>query len=66
MSIQNKARALMMRHHEMIRKREQSMLNRTASEIGIDVDTQKYHSHVQGKTIHDFGVAYDRSNASLS
>jgi hypothetical protein len=66
MSIQNKARALMVRHHEMIRKREQSMLNRAASEIGIDVDTQKYHSHVQGKTIHDFGVAYDRSHASLS
>ncbi|MBE9169247.1 hypothetical protein IQ238_17530 [Pleurocapsales cyanobacterium LEGE 06147] len=66
MSVQNKARVLMMRHHQMIRKREQSMLNRTASEIGIDVDTQKYHSHVQGKTIHDFGVAYDRSNVSLS
>jgi glucuronate isomerase len=65
MSIQKQARSLMMRHHQKIRNREQSMLNRLAAEIGIDINTQ-YHSHIQGKTIHDFRVAYDRSNAAMS
>lgn len=36
MSTQEQARALMMRHHHIIKNRQQSMLNRTASEVGLD------------------------------
>ena len=65
MSIQTKARSLMMRHHKMVMNREQSMLARTAAEIGVNVDP-KYHSHIQGKTPNGFGAIYDRSHASMS
>lgn len=65
MSIQTKARSLLMQHHKLVMNRERSMLARTAAEIGVDVDP-KFHSHIQGKTINDFGVIYDRSHAAMS
>ena len=49
----------------MVVNREKSMLARTAAEIGVDIDP-KYHSHIQGKTINDFGNIYDRSHAAMS
>lgn len=65
MSVQTQARSLLMRHHKMVMNREKSMLARTAAEIGVDVDP-KFHSHIQGKTINDFGTIYDRSGAAMS
>ncbi len=65
MSIKTQARSLMMRHHQSIMNREKSMLMRTASEIGVDVDP-KYHIHIQGKTRSDFIDVYDRSHAAMS
>ena len=65
MSANEKARALMNRHHHIIKNRQQSMLNRAASEIGLDVDNQ-YWSNIQGKPISSFSKTYERSNASLS
>jgi hypothetical protein len=65
MSIQTQARSLLMRHHKMVMNRERSMLARTAAEIGVDVDP-KFHSHIQGKTINDFGTLYDRSQVAMS
>lgn len=65
MSIQTQARSLLMSHHKSVMNRERSMLVRTASEIGVDVDP-KFHSHIQGKTISDFNTIYDRSNAAMS
>ena len=66
MSIQSQARALMSRHHQMIRNREQSMLLRTALENGLHVDAAHYHSHIQGKTPAKFSQAYDRSHTAMS
>ena len=65
MSIKTQARSLFMRHHNMVINREKSMLARTAAEIGVDIDP-KYHSHIQGKTVNDFGSIYDRSHAAMS
>ena len=65
MSIQTQARSLLMRHHKLVMNREKSMLARTAAEIGVDVDP-KFHSHIQGKTLNDFGQIYDRSSAAMS
>ena len=65
MSIQSKARSLLMHHHKMVMNRERSMLARTAAEIGVDVDP-KFHTHIQGKTLNDFGSIYDRSHAAMS
>lgn len=36
MSTQEQARALMMRHHHLVKNRQQSMLNRAAAEVGLD------------------------------
>ncbi len=65
MSVQTKARSLLMHHHKMVVNRERSLLTRTAAEIGVDIDP-KYHSHIQGKTINDFNNIYDRSSAAMS
>ena len=66
MSVQQQARALMSRHHQLIRNREQSILLRTVAELGVDVDVTRYHSHVQGMTAHNFGTSYDRSHTAMS
>ena len=42
MDTKQQARALMIRHHKMIRNRQQSMLERAASEIGMDVTNTEY------------------------
>lgn len=64
MSIQDQARALMVRHRHMIRNREQSMLTRKAAEIGMPAE----HAHIvpdaKGSTS---GLeTYDRSNVGMS
>jgi hypothetical protein len=56
----------MMRHHKMVKNRQQSMLGRTASEIGMDINPSEYWNPTQGKPNSSFRVSYDRSNASLS
>ena len=66
MSTQNQARALMMRHQQKIRNREQSMLSRAAAEIGMDLDASKYNNHIQGKIYPSFRATYDRSGATMS
>ena len=65
MSTQSQARALMMRHHQMIKNRQQSMLSRASEEIGVEFDGE-YWSNVQGKPHSSFRTSYDRSGASLS
>ena len=65
MSAQQKARALMNRHHHNIKHRQQSLLSRTAAEIGMDVDNN-YWTSIQGKPNSSFSKTYDRSDAALS
>jgi hypothetical protein len=66
MSTQEQARALMMRHHHLIKNRQQSMLGRAAAELGLEMDGVDYSGHIQGKVNPSFRATYDRSNASLS
>lgn len=56
----------MMRHHHIIKNRQQSMLGRTAAEVGMDVEGSEYWNHIQGQPHPSFRASYDRSNASLS
>jgi hypothetical protein len=63
-STQNQARALMMRHTHIIRNRQESMLERAAEEIGMEIDTAQYRTHIQGKS--NFRATYDRSNSTMS
>lgn len=64
MSTEDQARALMMRHHNLIKNRQQSMLNRVASEVGLEADD--YWTNIQGKTLPRFRDTYDRSGGSMS
>lgn len=66
MSTESQARALMMRHHHNIKNRQQSLLNRAAAEIGLDIEGSDYSSNTQGKPNPGFRQTYDRSGASLS
>jgi hypothetical protein len=65
MNTEEQARALLQRHHQMIKNRQQSLLERAAEEIGVDVD-KEYRGTIQGQTQSDFSKSYDRSHASLS
>jgi hypothetical protein len=65
MSTENQARSLMMRHHHLIKNRQQSLLGRAAAEIGVDVDSN-YWTTIQGKPQPTFSKTYDRSGAALS
>jgi len=65
MSTQEQARALMMRHHHLVKNRQQSMLNRAAAEIGFE-GTTDYWNHIQGKPHPTFSANYDRSGSSMS
>jgi hypothetical protein len=66
LSIQEKARLLNMDHHRMIKNREQSMLARSAAEVGLATDAANFWNHIQGKIQPTFRVNYDRSHAALS
>ncbi|HEY9863262.1 MAG TPA: hypothetical protein V6D21_03690 [Candidatus Obscuribacterales bacterium] len=63
MDTQNQARALMMRHHQVIKNRQQSLLNRIADEVGIEPGD--YRTTIQGKPT-DSASNYDRSGSSMS
>ena len=65
LSTNDRARVLMTRHHHFVKNRQQSMLNRSAAEVGID-QVGDYHSHIQGKPSPSVRANYDRSNASMS
>ncbi|MEM9276562.1 MAG: hypothetical protein AAGA80_26990 [Cyanobacteria bacterium P01_F01_bin.143] len=65
MSAQSQSRALLNRHRHNVKNRQQSLLRRTASEIGVDVDNQ-YWTTIQGKPSSGFSETYDRSGAALS
>lgn len=66
MSTQEQARALMMRHHHLVKNRQQSMLGRTAAEVGLDIEASECWNETQGKLNPSTRMTYDRSGASLS
>ncbi|NJL85113.1 MAG: hypothetical protein HC886_02690 [Leptolyngbyaceae cyanobacterium SM1_1_3] len=66
MSAQEQARALMNRHHHQIKQRQQSMLGRASSEIGIAAETAEHWTSIQGKPSAAAQQSYDRSNSALS
>ncbi|TVQ23816.1 MAG: hypothetical protein EA367_02090 [Leptolyngbya sp. DLM2.Bin15] len=66
MSAQDQARALMHRHHHLVKQRQQSLLSRSAAEVGLPSEAASYWGHIQGKAQPTFRDSYDRSHASLS
>ncbi|MDJ0716022.1 MAG: hypothetical protein QNJ54_17630 [Prochloraceae cyanobacterium] len=66
MCTEKQARRLMIRHHQMIKNRQQSMLGRSAAEIGLDIYDHPYWGHIQGKPHPSFRKTYDRSTVAMS
>jgi hypothetical protein len=66
MSTQERARALMMHHYQMVKNRQQSMLGRIGEEIGLSTEVSHYWNPIQGKIEHGARITYDRSNATMS
>lgn len=64
MTIQDQARALMLRHQTMIRNRENCLLSRAADAIGMPGETA-VHNAGHGKARPERS-GYDRSNVGLS
>ncbi|MFQ3634783.1 MAG: DUF4278 domain-containing protein [Cyanobacteriota bacterium] len=66
-SIDERARELMMNHHKTVKRRQQAMLTRLAASVGLDAGTtSQYWGHIQGKVQPGFWESYDRSHASIS
>jgi hypothetical protein len=63
---EQQARALMVRHHHLIKNRQQSMLQRVGSEVGLPGEVSQYWNPTQGKLEPSFRADYDRSSASMS
>ncbi|AFZ23042.1 hypothetical protein Cylst_0714 [Cylindrospermum stagnale PCC 7417] len=66
MSIQEKSRALMVLQHQQVKNRQQSMLMRSAQEIGLHEELSHYWNPIQGKIDPTTQMIYGRSNASMS
>lgn len=66
MSASDQARALMNRHHHLIKQRQQSMLGRTNAEVGMPAEADEHWSHIQGKPSAAARRSYDRSGSALS
>lgn len=60
------ARYRTMAHTQAIKKREQSMLNRLAAQVGLDTNKWKFSNHIQGKIHPTFRLNYERASASFS
>lgn len=66
LSVDQRARLMMMNHHRWIKNRQQSMLGRGSEEIGFKPANGSYWTPIQGKVQPSFWASYDRSRAALS
>lgn len=65
MTTRDQARALMIRHHHLIKNRQQSMLTRAMAEAGMPAESLRWNT-IQGKPYSAAQASYDRSAAALS
>ncbi|QQE65937.1 hypothetical protein GFS31_26290 [Leptolyngbya sp. BL0902] len=63
---EDKARLMMLNRHRTVKRRQQSMLTRLATEAGLPTDAARYWNHIQGKVHPSFWATYGRSGASAS
>jgi hypothetical protein len=66
LSVEDKARTMLLGHHRNVKRRQQAMLSRSASDVGLDADVTRYWNHIQGKVHPSFWATYDRSHAASS
>lgn len=64
-SADDRARMMLMNHHRVVKRRQQSMLGRLASEVGMPAGSRRWN-HIQGKVHPSFWATYDRGHAAAS
>ncbi|NER79853.1 MAG: DUF4278 domain-containing protein [Leptolyngbya sp. SIO1D8] len=64
--IELKARTMLASHHRTVKQRQQTMLTRLATDVGLGTQVTHYWNHVQGKVHPSFWATYDRSHAASS
>jgi hypothetical protein len=64
--VEHRARTMLMGHHRNVKRRQQAMLTRLASDVGLDADVTRYWNHIQGKVHPSFWATYDRGQAASS
>jgi len=64
-NVEQKARALMQSHHQFVRNRQQSLLSRSADQVGLANASENW-GRIQGKIHPTFWADYDRSGATMS
>lgn len=65
--LEERARAMLLGHHRNVKRRQQAMLGRLATEVGMAAeDAGRYWNHIQGKVHPSFWATYDRSHAASS
>lgn len=66
-SVDNMARSLMINETRQIKRRQQDMLSRLATEVGVSADDVDHNwSRIQGKLHPTFRGNYDRGGAAMS
>ncbi|MGK7934072.1 MAG: DUF4278 domain-containing protein [Microcystaceae cyanobacterium] len=65
-STQDKARLLMLKQSKNMMKRQRTLLNRLAAEIGLDMTDSDYENRIQGKIHPTFRQDYSRHGAAMS
>lgn len=67
LTIQDRARSLMMNRHRSVKRRQQAMLSRLDAEVGISADeASRFWNHIQGQVHPSFWATYERSHATIS
>ena len=66
LSAEDRARVAMLNRHRSVKRRQQSMLTRLATEAGLPEEAAKYWNHIQGKVHPSFWATYGRSGAAAS
>ncbi|MEB3292489.1 MAG: hypothetical protein VKJ24_04960 [Synechococcales bacterium] len=66
MSIETQARALMVRHQNMVQRRQQAMLSRAAENVGLTGESVNTWIHNQGKSRPSAEMADGSARVGLS
>ncbi len=67
LSVQERARQLMMNHHKNVKRRQQAMLTRSDAQIGLPPsEASHFWNHIRGEVHPSFDASYDRSQAAMS
>lgn len=64
--LSDKARTMMVKQGRDIKKRQQAMLSRLATEVGLSSNVSGYWNRIQGKIHPTFRMSYHRSHVSFS